>query len=58
VHQTVPWVGNDGLLAGNGESRQTGKVALPRGKYPLRVLVDADTPAEVSSVVFALGQRV
>lgn len=58
VHQTVLSVGSHGLLVGNDESGQTGKVTLPRGNYPLKVLVNADTPDEVSSVVFALGQRV
>jgi hypothetical protein len=56
IHQSVLHVGSHGVLVGNDQSGSMTQLALARGEYPLRILVDAETTPDVSRVVFALGE--
>ena len=56
VHQSVLHVGSHGVLVGNDQSGSMTELALARGEYRLRVLVDAETTRDVSRVVFALSE--
>ncbi|WP_020579702.1 hypothetical protein [Actinopolymorpha alba] len=55
VHETVLYLGNHGVDVGNFEVGESAGLTLARGEYPLQVWVDADTPEQVSRVVFVLG---
>jgi hypothetical protein len=57
VHQTVLAVGSVGVDVGNRHGGGKERLMLARGDYPLRVLVDADRPEDVSRVVFSIGHR-
>jgi hypothetical protein len=56
IHQSVLHVGGRGVLVGNDQSGSMTELALARGEYRLRVLVDAETSRDVSRVVFALSE--
>jgi hypothetical protein len=57
VHETVLAVGSVGVNVGNQHGGGLKCLRLDRGKYPFRVLVDADRPEDVTRVVFWIGQR-
>jgi hypothetical protein len=56
VCQSVLHVGGHGVLVGNEQSGSMTELALARGQYRLRVLVDAEATCDVSRVVFALSE--
>jgi len=56
VHQTILAVGSVGVSVGNHHGGGTKRLKLARGDYPLRVLVDADKPQDVTRVVFAVSK--
>lgn len=57
VHESVLAVGSHGVIVGDDSTGGQEALVLDRGEYPIRVLVDADKPDEVSRVVFALGEH-
>jgi hypothetical protein len=58
VHETVLWVGTHGVYVGNDQGPGAWeRLMLEWGDHPLRVLVDADRPDQVTRVIFALGQH-
>jgi hypothetical protein len=57
IHQSVLYVGSAGILVGSDQSGGMTNLMLGRGEYALRILVDAETPREVSRVVFVLGEH-
>jgi hypothetical protein len=56
AHQSVLHVGSHGVLVGNDQSGSMTELALARGEYRLRVLVDAEKTRDVSRVAFALSE--
>jgi hypothetical protein len=56
VHESVLHVGSHGVRVGD-QGGGMADLMLARGEYPLRVLVNADTPGLVSRVVFVLGPQ-
>jgi hypothetical protein len=57
VHETVLAVGSQGVNVGNVyASGGSQRLMLARGAYPLKVLVDADRPDQVSRVAFVIGE--
>jgi hypothetical protein len=54
VHESVLAVSSHGVWVGNQDGGGSQNLELNDGNYPIRILVDAGTPDQVSRVVFAL----